>query len=267
MPEDTITRRDSLAWLAGGSATMSLGLTGCLVVPLLLRLFLTRAGAGAVARSAAVGRSAALLTMGRATALGFRAATQIAKPVGTRSLITLPNTNLVGPANKVIARSVTTGKRSEVLIDGSRVFSSTRTSNRYTHISTNRGEAGTSEMRDDGTVVHRDIRRTIVAIDRVRRAGRLIEHLDNNGNTIGETNLKKRSDDGYDIDADQATIDQVEELRRSYALNCDDSKAAYDAMLKARKQCSEGNEAACEAMMGRSRRYNRLSDRCKALGH
>lgn len=267
MSDKNITRRNSLAWLAGGAATMSLGLAGCFAIPLLLRLFITRAGVGALARSAAVGRSAGLLTMGRATALGFRAATQIAEPVGAGRLVTLPRTNLIGPSRKVVARSVTSGDRTEVFIDGSRVFSSTKNSNRYEHRSTNRGEAGTSELKDNGIVIHKDVRQTIVAIDRVRRAGRLIQHLDNNGNVIGETTATKREDDGYDIAADQTAIEQIELIRRSYALNCEDSKAAYDAMLAARNECRAGSETACEAMAGLDRRYNRLSDRCKAFGY
>ncbi|MEM1050655.1 MAG: hypothetical protein AAGI28_01035 [Pseudomonadota bacterium] len=182
-------------------------------------------------------------------------------------MVTLPQTNLIGPSNKVLARSVTSGNQTEVYLDGSKVFSSRRHSNVYKHRTTNRDEAGTSELKDDGVVIHRDVRETIVAIDRVLKTGRLIQHLDNNGNVIGETIATKREDDGYDIAADQSAIEQIEDIRRSYALNCTDSKTAYDAMIDARKQCGEGDEKSCERMTGLARRYNRLSDRCKTFGY
>lgn len=257
--DERVTRRDSFVWLAGGAATLSFSTSGCILLPL-LRLFIGRGAIRAVSRAAISGRSAAALTFGRGVSVGARAAT-LSRRASAPRLGSLPKSEIIGPDKKVAARSVNEGEGTAVYVDGSKVFRSIRTADGVRHFDT-KGDAGRSIYRRNDVVVHKNTADTIIAIDRLRRAANIIEHLDNNGKVIGTTKCHER-DDGYQIEADATAVYQIEKVRKELSLNCPDTKMAYDKMVSTREACLRDGGDVCQSVGTLERRYNYLDDMCE----
>lgn len=256
---EQITRRDGFLWLAGGAASITLATSGCLLIPL-LRISLGRGAISAVTRAAVSGRGAAALTFGRGVSVGARAAT-VTSRASTPRLSSLPRSEVVGPDKEVVARSVNEADGTAIYVDGSKVFRSISASDGVRHFDT-QGNVGQSVYRSDDVVVHKDAADTIIAIDRLRRAANLIEHLDNNGRVIGSTRLREQVD-GYQIEADPYALQQIENIREELGLNCPETKKAYDELVTARESCLREGGDACRSLNTLQRRYNYLDDVCQ----
>lgn len=223
---------------------------GCLGI--IARLIVGRGLGRSIGRAAIAGRTASALTFGRGVAIGGRL-------LPARASV-LPNTQIVNRSGALIADSRNTGGDSTFYHKGAPVFYSRKTSYGYEHFDYN-GPVGRSIYRNASDVRHEDPVGRILAIDRIRRAANAIDHLTADSELVGTTKYTQSSDTAT-IQADAPTVRDLDNRIRSLGLDCEESRAAYQDWVQARKECvSDGK---CRQVSSLHSRYELLRDRCLA---
>lgn len=248
-----LTRRKVLLLGVAGSIT-ALPLGGC--VFLFLRLFVGRGLAGTLARAARVGRATSALTFGRGIAIGARLA-----PTRT---VAFTRGSILGPRQQLVANFESSATESKVLIEKSPVFFSRKTRYGFDHSDYN-GPCGRSIFDTEGNIIrHQTDDGIVVAIDRLNKIRRVVEHLNPDGSKIGESRYDTKSSDVI-ISSDSAAVESINNIRNNLGLQCPETKLAYDDWLAYKNKCGDGNTLACREISSKSEIYNRLRDQCAVI--
>ena len=251
MPPIEFDRREMLGII--GLSLVALPLNGCIFA--LMRILVGRGLAGTLVRAGRFGRTTSALTFGRGVAIGTRLA-----PARTAAL---PTTQIIGPGRQLIARSESSAAASTVYIENSAVFVSRRTAFGFRHFDFN-GPVGRSFTRQgDDLVRHQSEDGIVTAIDRIRRANRLVEHFTEDGSKVGETRIEQTRDE-LNITADDSAIQSINGTREALGLQCPDTREAYNQWLEAKDLCARGDSSSCRSISSRGARYQYLRSQCSS---
>jgi hypothetical protein len=249
MGSDEFNRREALGLI--GLSVVVLPLNGCVFA--LLRILVGRGLAGTLVRAGRLGRTASALTFGRGIALGSRLA-----PARTAAL---PESQILDPARRVIARSRSSASESRIYVGNSAVFHSQRTAYGFRHFDFD-GPVGRSFTRGgDDLVRHQSEDGVVTAVDRIRLASRLVEHFSAEGGKVGETRFEQRGDE-LDVMADNDAVQSIFAARNALALQCPEARTAFDEWQRAKDRCGVGDADSCREISSRGARYQYLRDAC-----